>query len=108
MSDEQTTANEQPPGDEVADQHPGVAADDPGADHGPGSPPADRRQAGEADAPVDYAEGSDAVDELTAQAMARMTESPEAHAATDDPSAAAHHGDAALPQPAASQGPSWG
>lgn len=44
--------------------------------------PDEPEQVGEADAPVDYAEDSDEVDDLVAQAFADVTESPESHAAT--------------------------
>jgi len=57
------------PRDDVED--PDLRADEP-------------EQIGEADAPVDYAEDSDEVDDLVAQALAETTESPEAYVATDD------------------------
>jgi transcription termination/antitermination protein NusG len=63
------------------DPAPGVAADEPL----PSDEPAlhDARQAGEADAPVEYAEESSDQDARVAEAMAEVTESPEAHAAYD-------------------------
>ena len=68
------------PADDAIDPLPGVA-DDAGGDQ---TPPADDSQIGESDAPVEYAEDSDQVDELVSQAMAEATESPESFEATGD------------------------
>lgn len=68
--------------DETFDAAPGVAAD---VDLSDGEDPEtdDARALAEADAPVEYAEGSTEVDELVAQAMSQATESPEGLAAAD-------------------------
>ncbi|HSK96166.1 MAG TPA: hypothetical protein VK891_06065 [Euzebyales bacterium] len=66
------------------DPAPGVAAGDPGErDDIADDVTADARQQGEADAPVDYDEGSDSMDARVAEALGEVTESPEAQAAAD-------------------------
>lgn len=67
---------------DLVDPAPGVAADADLLD-GNDDVVADARQAGEADAPVDYSEASTDQDLRVAEAMAEATESPEAHAAAD-------------------------
>jgi transcriptional antiterminator NusG len=69
---------------EEFDPAPGVAADEPDArDDIATDAVADARQEGEADAPVEYAEESPAMDARVAEAMGEVTESPEAQAAAD-------------------------
>ncbi len=78
-------APQNPPGERPEpDPAPGVAADEPVEDH----PSPDDRADGESDAPVEYAEDSTEVDELVAQTMGEVTESPESQAPADEEFAA--------------------
>lgn len=70
------------PSSEAPDPLPGVAADTP-AEPDPADMP-NESQVGEVDAPVEYTEESDQVDELVAQAMGEASESPESLEAAGD------------------------
>lgn len=71
------------PQSDLADADPGVAADVDEVTDADSDVVADARREAEADAPVDYSEASQDQDDRVAEALAEVTESPEAQAAAD-------------------------
>jgi transcriptional antiterminator NusG len=74
------------PADDVeeADPYHGVAADAKPVPDAPSDDSSADVQTGESDAPVEYAEDSDEIDELVAATMAEVTEAPESFAGAGD------------------------